>query len=573
MGDGAPATVEARLAGLAATVARLEERVIALEGRAAVPEAAPRRARTGAGAAALPAPGPDAAALGRGLTLAGRTFLVLAGAFVLRAVTDAGRLPAWLGMCLGLALALALLALADRAGRAGPGAVPWSATAHGLSAALVGFPLVFEAATRFALLGPGAAALALAALAGAALAVAARRRLEALAWIAALGALGTAAALAAGSGRLAPAALVLVALGTATLWLGYVLDWHGPRWPVAVAADLAALALAVRAARGGREGPGTALLVLGVLLAAYLASVAIRTRVLQRAVVPFEIFQAATALAVGLGGAALLDARADGSAAGFGVAALLLASGAYGTAFAFADRRDAARVNFRFYAGVALALALCGSGLLLEGAWRAVAWAALGLAAAVLAARFRRYALAAHAALAGTAAALAGGLLGGAAAALSGPAEPPGAGALAVLALVLATAWRCAGATPRASRAARAPQTVLLAAAAAGLCGVAVGLAAPALAGSPAGLSAVRTAALVAGVLALAALGRRPEWLEAAWLTYPLLALAGLQLLVDAIPHGRPATLVPAFALFGIALLAVPRLRRRRAAAPASAAG
>ncbi|ABC82858.1 hypothetical protein [Anaeromyxobacter dehalogenans] len=569
MTDGAPGTIEARLQELTEAVERLERRVGALEGHA--PASRGAAARAGAGPAGR-GPAGEAAALAGALPLAGRSFLVLAGAFVLRAVTDAGRLPPWLGVALGLALALALLALADRAGRgaAAGGPARASAVAHGLTAALVGFPLVFEAATRFRLLDPGAAALTLAALAGPALAVSARRRLPALAWIAALGALATALALAAASGRFAPATLVLVAVGTATLWMGYVLDWYGPRWPVAVAADLAALALAARAARG-TEDAGAALLVLGILLAAYLGSVAVRTLILQRAVVPFEVFQAAAALAVGLGGAALLDARTEGGAAGFGVAALLLASGAYGVAFAFADRRDAARANFRFYAGVALLLALCGSGLLLSGAARAIAWAALGLGAALLARRLRRATLAVHAALAAAAAALAGGLVTGAAVALAGPAEPPGAAALAVLALVLATAWRCAGAVGRATRAERAPQLVLVGVAAAGLCGAAVGLAAPALAGSPAGLSAARTAALVAGVLALAALGRRPEWLEASWLTYPVLGLAALQLLVDAVPHGRPATLVPAFALFGLALLAVPRLRRRRVAPPAPA--
>ncbi|ACG74410.1 conserved hypothetical protein [Anaeromyxobacter sp. K] len=575
MAEGAPGTIEARLQELTQAVERLERRVGALEAHTSALRGASARAAGTAAVGRGPAAA-DAAALAGGLagglTVAGRSFLVLAGAFVLRAVTDAGRLPPWLGVALGVALAFALLALADRAGRAAPagGPPPASAVAHGLTAALVGFPLVFEAATRLRLLGPGAAALALAALAGPALAVSWRRRLPALAWIAALGAVATALALAAASGRFAPAALVLVAVGTATLWMGYVLDWYGPRWPVAAAADLAALALAVRAARGG-EDAGTALLVLGILLAAYLGSIAVRTLVLQRAVVPFEVVQAAAALAVGLGGAALLDARAEGGAAGFGVAALLLASGAYGVAFAFADRRDAARANFRFYAAVALLLALCGSGLLLDGAARAIAWAALGLGAALLARRLRRATLALHAALAGAAAALAGGLVSGAAVALAGPAEPPGAAALAVLALVLATAWRCAGAVGRATRAERAPQLVLVGVAAAGLCGAAVGLASPALAGSPAGLSAARTAALVAGVLALAALGRRPEWLEASWLTYPVLALAGLQLLVDAVPHGRPATLVPAFALFGLALLAVPRLRRPRAAPAAPA--
>jgi hypothetical protein len=78
---------------------------------------------------------------------------------------------------------------------------------------------------------------------------------------------------------------------------------------------------------------------------------------------------------------------------------------------------------------------------------------------------------------------------------------------------------------------------------------------------------------LALGALALAALGRLPTWSEARWLAWPVLALAGVKLAAQVLDAAsRPATLVLAFALYGAALILVPRLRRRTRA-PARGAG
>jgi hypothetical protein len=74
-------------------------------------------------------------------------------------------------------------------------------------------------------------------------------------------------------------------------------------------------------------------------------------------------------------------------------------------------------------------------------------------------------------------------------------------------------------------------------------------------------------------VLAAAWAGRRPAWLEAGWLAYPLLAFTGLKMLLEDLPRGRPATLIVGFACYGVALIAVPRIRSRRGASPGDAAG
>ena len=109
----------------------------------------------------------------------------------MRALTDSGTLAAPLGVGLGLVYAGTWIALADRAGKAG---ASWSAGFHGATAAMIGFPLLFEATFRFKLLSPAAASALLAALTAVALAVAARRRMEGLAWLVSLAGAATAGA-------------------------------------------------------------------------------------------------------------------------------------------------------------------------------------------------------------------------------------------------------------------------------------------------------------------------------------------------------------------------------------------
>jgi hypothetical protein len=567
------AELEARVAGVAERLHALEQRTAALEAAPASvghPRARPRGARPGAAPAAAPA----AAALVGSVTFVGRTLLVLAGAFVLRALTDAGTLPGWLGVTLGLAYAGAWVALADHAGRAGATA---SAVFHGVAAVLVGFPLLLEATSRFGLLSAAAAAALLAALTAVALGVAARRRLEPLAWAVTLGGIGAAVAMAAATGRIAPSAAYLVLLGVATLWMSYVLDWFSLRAPPAIAADLVAAALAFRAGTArGEEGPLAAFAVLTLLMALYLGTVATRTLLLRRDVLAFEVAQGAAAIAVGLGGAAFVAARTAGSATGVGVAATALGLAAYAVAFAFLERPAQRRRNFRFYATVAGLLVLAGTGLLLSGAALSLAWTALALAAGALGRRLGRLTLAAHAMAYAVAAAIASGLVAHAfeasLASARRPWSPVAPVALAALAALCLVAWLGADGRTR-GLPERAARVALLALVAAGAAGVAIGWVAPFAAGVPGAgadagmLAASRSALLVATALALAGLGRRPGWSDAASLAYPALAAIGLKLLLEDLPRGRPATLLVAFACYGAALILVPRLRRRAAAA------
>jgi len=568
--------LEERIAELAEAHRQLEGRLSALERRPAAAAAA----RRGAPPAAAPLTGPDLgrelAAASKSLGLVGRTLLVLAGAFLIRAVTETGSIPIWAGAGLGLVYACAWVVMAYRVGKTQPS----SAAFHGASALLIGFPLLFEISARLSLLAPATAIAALTLLTAMALAVAARRRLHALAWLVEIGGVLTAVALMLATGLMVAPVLYLALVGVATLWLGYVLGWTYLRWPVALVTDLAMVVLTLRAVvPSAAEGPGTALLVLVAVTALYLGSIALRTLLLQRAVVDFEVVQTALLLAAGVGGASYVTVRAGMAQGVVGLVGVAFGAALYGVAFAFVERRQRGKANFYFYASVGMVFVLAGTGFILSGQALAVGWATLAVVASALAGGFRRLTLAVHGCVYAVAACVQSGALPHAASTLlvppsaSWPAAPPSM--VVVVAAMAASAWLTGRASSSPLTAGqRVPRAVLIAALTVGSAGLIVGWLVPFLAGAPgpqmnAVLAAtVRTAVLVGGVLLLAWAGRFEAWREAGWLAYPLLVVLGLKLALETVARGgRPSSLVLDLALYGAALILVPRLRKHGAVA------
>ena len=134
------------------------------------------------------------------------------------------------GALLGLAYALLWI---GASWRAGAGGARTSASVHGVTAAIIAFPLVGEAATRLSAFSPTAAAIALAAVTAAFCASGVLTRLTLLVWIGVLAGAGTASglfvatgaiatfvvfhfALPAGSSRLAGDTMILPSGSTAT---------------------------------------------------------------------------------------------------------------------------------------------------------------------------------------------------------------------------------------------------------------------------------------------------------------------------------------------------------------------
>jgi hypothetical protein len=565
---------DARLAAVERAVESLALRLAAIEA-AAVDRRSPDRL-------ALPdaASRPEREAFRRAvesptiLTLVGRTLMVLGGAYLLRALTESAVWPVWLGVTLGFACAAAALAASSRAARASR----WlSAEFHGATATLIALPLLWEAVTRFRLLDAVAASVLLTAIALATLAVAARARLQAVAWVAAIGFVVSSLALTATTTMVLPFAVADIVVGVATLWIGYAVDWIWLRWPVALAADVAVLALGIGATTGtASSGPAAIVAVQLLLLGAYIASVAIRTLVREREVIPFEALQSTVALLIGFGGA--IDvARTAGTGTGPLVSiAVACGLGCYGVAFAFIARRQGIRRNFYFYTSMGLVLIVGGMaiGVPHTELW----WAAFAVIFASLAAdRVQRAddgrrvtapgatTLTVHAAAYLAAAVVVSGLLAASARALVGPpiTQSPVSPEPAVVFVAGCLCWviLARGDVGSQSEYVRLPRAVVAMLLAIAGC---AWLASLVLSdGTGAGYAAtVRTIALALTALALAWIGRVARLREASWLVYATLAFGGVKLLAEDFPHSTAATLFVALAIYGGALIAAPRMIR-----------
>jgi hypothetical protein len=561
--------LESLVAELSERLSRLEARVAELEARpggVAVPLAPPEEPNE-------PAPVPLAVPPGT-LALAGRTLLVLAGAYLVRALTDGHVLPAAAGVALGLVYAAVFQLLADRDAHAGRYA---SAVFHDVASSVIAFPLIWEATARFSLISPWTACAALLAFFALGVGVAWHRRLRANAVVTTLLALATAVALFLSTHDLLAAMVALLGIAAGVEWLAWRGAWLGLRWASAAVLDAAAALLVAVATRPSwPEGypPLPVSLGEGALLALpalYVTSLAARTLRRGQPVTAFEVVQGALAVLLGVGGTVRVLAAHGVASGGPGALALVLGLLCYGAAFAFVERRPGQGRNFYLYSTAGGLLTLAGTGLLAAGPALAMAWSALGLAAAWLGRHYGRMTLRVHAALYLAAAALSGGLVAGCARALGGIESVDIAGAAWVVAAAAIVAWVVLATDPRApgEGGARAPQLLLAA-----LGALAVGAAAHVLLwhvlaarlAADAGAAAVtRTAVLAALALALAAAAGRLGLVELRWLVYPVVALGGLKLLTQDVRLGRPATLVLSLALYGLVLVLLPRLTRPHA--------
>jgi hypothetical protein len=582
--DDRSVRLEATVEQLRLAIHSLQQRVDLLEANAAA--TATRATEVPGGDAAQRQPNVPFAGLTRRdpydpivvVSLIGRLFLVLAGGFFLRAMTEAGLLAAQIGIALAFAYGLGWLYLADRAGQRQHGS---SAVFHALAAAMVAFPLLVEATIRFKVLTGAGSTLGIAVLTAAFLFVARRQRLQAVAWVTVIAALPTSLILMAKTGAFVPFAFYLIAVGVATLWLGYSLGWTVLGWPTALTADVVVAGLALRAlGPQHHDGAQVAMLLQWSLLAAYVISIAVRTLVRGRNVTLFEVVQTAAALVIAFGGTIVLTRTTGTLPAAIGVTSLVFGAVCYGVTFAFIERRQGLERNLYFYSSMALVLVLAGFTIALREPWLGTVLAVLGVLAAGSWSRVGRLYMLLH----GVAYLLAASIVSGAlaygaralATASTGPWAVPGVVILVVLVasalsagLVAARPWPEGGIVAGSLRVLVVMVLVWVA------CGWLVGWLVPAVAGLAdrsvdlGAVATVRTCVLTMAALLIAWISRQARFREWAWLVYPLLVLIGLKMVAQDFKYSRPATLFIALAIYGAALIVAPRLRRGTGAAAA----
>jgi hypothetical protein len=345
----------------------LQRRVAALESYL------PQGAAPAAQLPALPAPA-EALPTSDLLPALGRGLLALAGAYLLRALVEAGALPTGAGVAIGLVYAVAWLIWAART----PAERRLEAAIHGLTAVLVLVPLLWEATLRFHVVGAWTAALILLFFTLFGLAISWRKNLLIVATIATLAGLGTAAALLVATHDVLPFTFVFLATAAAVEISACLEHWLSERWLAAAAADLAVL-LATWLVTNPRGLPevyapiphGWLVAAQVALLAIYLASTIVRTLFRGFTFTAFETAQCIAAFAISVGGGLRLSPAMP-------VVAVCCGTACYIVAFALLARGR----NFYTYSTFAILLVLAGSRIVLTGSTSAAVWSALAIGSA-----------------------------------------------------------------------------------------------------------------------------------------------------------------------------------------------
>lgn len=543
-------------------VNELQQRVTALE-RGATAEMSPAAIEPVTEMALAPG---AAAAIGESVRvdnlapLFGWAFLGLAGAYLLRALTESGTIPGLLGAALGVIYAGWWLYLASR--RAWER--PLFSTVHGLTAALILSPMLFEVTARFHLMNVYIASAVLVSFTVWALAVGWRRNLHAIAWIGTLAGLLTASALFRETHIAAAWVGTILAIAAAVEFAACRDHWLGLRWVVAAAADLTILTLTYVIA-----GPGTnVLLVLTcqiALVAIYLASTMDRTIVRGLTISWFEILQAVCAFLVGIGGALHIVTLTGANPMLVGVVCAVGGIGCYLLSFAFLERHQHSERNFYTYSTFGISLVAIACWLSVSGVLLAAAWSVLAVAMMCIGSIGARITLRIHATIYLILAVVAGELVPvgfelmihrsrSAVTPLPLSFLPPVAGALLCYgAMIWLTRNRDRHWTDGVEAIVSASISVW------GVAGIfAAGLSAVMAESAP-----LRTALLVLLAIGIAWCGRRWQRVELTWLVYPILALAGVKLLAEDLHHGRSITLFVSLIVFGGALVLLPRWMRQ----------
>jgi hypothetical protein len=512
------------------------------------------------------------------LPVVGRALLGLAGAYLLRALTESQTFSPRLGVVIGLAYAMTWLVWATRT----PAAQRLQAALHGLTSALVLSPLLYEATARFHAISTWTAAGLLFGFTVFGLAVSWRKDLLIVATFATLAGLGTSGALLIATRDAVPFTFLFLAIAAAVEVSACLDHWLSERWLTAAAADLAVLLITwlVTNERGVPETYApishSALLAAQVaLLAIYLSSIMVRTLLRGFTFTGFETLQCAAAFAISVGGGLQLASHDPRVAPALAVLALACAAACYLVAFLMLDRGGTHRRNFYTYSTFGILLTIFGSRILLSGAAAAIAWSLLAVCAIWAGGYYQRLTLQVHGAIflllgLGTSSAIqqAAGLL-------LGSRAWPGGAEWAIWSGVLAAAvcyWKGGAVSSSwrddALRTAEAGTLVWLAA------GIAAGLftfAYHTVFGAQAAhayCATLRTLVL-SGAALLLAWSARPEFSR---LVYPVMALAGYRMIGVDLRQDRTVALFLSLLFYGSALMLLPKLARRRAG-PATTGG
>ncbi len=496
-------------------------------------------------------------------TLLGLAFMVFGGAYLLRALTESGRVPDSAGVIIGMTYYAGWIIAAHRSAATRLTSAPF----HGVTALLVALPIVWEATARFGLMSPDAAALTLADISAAAFAVAWRGGLDAVAAVAGFGTAAAAFATASSTKHFAAFSLLLIGLSVVTYWMSEQPGHAWLRWPNATAVGLSVIGVIIRAlGHPPLETPGLTLIAQAAFVGTMQGSLAVRLLMLGRNARFFDVMQAASGLVIGIGDAVLVMRASPGGLGLIGAVTEILALGAF---LRLADRPHLSAsyhllAAFGLVAAIA-ALALLCSGLILALAAITIEIITIGLGPH----RLAGYAALHGAAYVLTALAASELLTASLTAWMRNPTPWPWVSAVGWL--TLGTVGICATLRPprhgdiddllaRVGRLLLASLFVFTAS------GAVLMVTGPHIAGPPtdAGVFAtLRITLLSLSVIGLGLATHPPQTRVFTRLVSPMLIVGGLRFVADDFRHSDPATLFIALAVSGQAWALGPRLAAR----------
>lgn len=294
----------------------------------------------------------------------GRMLVAIAGAYVLRALTEWGVLPVTAGVVLGLAYGLLWLVIAARS----PAQAKFAAAASCCTSVLVYAPLAWEATVRLKVMSTAASAGVLTAFALIALALAVKTPHRLIGTIATSSSVALALALVIARNDILPFATALLVIAASVETAAWRDLPTGVRAFAAVAADACILLFSalVSMPRGMPEtwvavAPPAVLAAQAALAMIYMATAVVQTVVRRRTLSFPEMSQTAAALLIGIGGAVWVFKDYRGIMLGLGLVALAGGIASYAASFLLFEHAN--KWNFRAWATFGLLLTLAGIAL------------------------------------------------------------------------------------------------------------------------------------------------------------------------------------------------------------------
>jgi hypothetical protein len=553
--------VQSRLEALCRAVGELERRVAQLEKGAGAEPTVMQQEQPELSATA--GPGGDLAAeiTGGMVPLFGWALLGIAGAYLLRALTESGAIPGSLAAVMGIIYAgLWMFLAAQKAWDK-----PLISVVHGLTAALILVPMLLEMTVRFHLLSLPFASSAAVLFAALGLVIGWRHNITPIAWIATLAGLVTAIGLFRETHDAATLTITALVIAAAVEFSACRDHWLSLRWVAAMAADLLVLMLSAFAARPhetavvGVESVGVVFGTQVALLVIYLSSTVSRTILRGLSITWFEIGQVAASAAISIGCALRLAEKAPTMAYGVGVFCLAAGLACYALSFVFLDRASGKNRNFYAYSTFALPLIVAGFSVLLSGTTLVAACSTMAVTSIWTGFMQDRDTLRIHSAVYLILGVALSGLVPDAMNRLVRSGEVVAPPVTAGYLLVLAGAFLCYAAILTTGKAMKWGD-VVGAVVAAGL--VLVGSMGW-ISGLIEGMAPARTALITALAICAGWAGARWKRPELVRLAYPLLGLGGYKLVMEDL-KGQSLMLFMSLILVGGGLILLPRLLREK---------